>query len=168
VGTHFPVFRYEKSENPQNVMIAYVKLNEKCEIQNDEKYHSGLSVYWLMDGRRYKPVHRWIQQGIRERVDNVVEDHRSFLLRLKNPQVFRDDLDTRDIEVVAKPVKDGCEASAFVDVQTDAGKKKIKLTKIYAESKKTLLPPFRKVLAVSFTGVDPESGNVIERRFNVR
>lgn len=169
IGEHHPVLIFEKNENPQNIMVAYVKTNESCQLQMDPKAPGTplFDFYWLMNRERYKPVHRMIKAGIRNRLEFLPakKGAREFELKLNDLKELKQDLHQPVVEVTAKPAKGGCEVHGTLQLGPSDGNKKIQLQKIYSVSRKTLAPPFRKVKSITLTGMALDSSRKIERTY---
>ncbi|OYZ23025.1 MAG: hypothetical protein B7Y39_06590 [Bdellovibrio sp. 28-41-41] len=138
IGPHYEVFRLEKSENPQNVLVIYTRLDEQFRFQLDPE-NSVMPVfgfYWLMDRTNFKPVHSLIRGGIAERLHvdvpaNFSETRSAFTVLVKS---------TFDTEGLTK------QSSALT------------LDKIYAESETTLLPTFPRVIMLKLQGQNEKTG----------
>lgn len=168
VGKHYPVFVFEKNENPQNIMVAYVKLDDQCHLQRDPKTKQPLfDFYWLMDHQRYKPVHSLIKKGIRERLEfdpSSVSD-KGFAVRLNDLKELKQDLERPLMQVSARPKGSDCSVQGTMTLGPSDGNQTIRLEKIYSDASKTVYPPFRKVKAVRLTGVTLNSGKPIARTY---
>jgi hypothetical protein len=146
IGAHYPIFTYETDENPQNYMVAFVRLDKDCRIVS-KPGQPIFDYYWLMEGRRHKPVHPLIRKGISKRVAvGALSPERSkFKLRFQHVKELDPKLRGEAVTVVSRKTESGCDARAeFRD---------FKLTKIFSEAKKVMMPPFRKVTLVRLSGV---------------
>lgn len=170
IGRHYPVFIFEKNENPQNVLVTYVKLNENCqfEVRSDEGKKPFFDFYWLMDRERYKPVHKLIKSGIRERLQFVSksDDLKRFTLRLNDLSELNQNLEATDITISAQKEGNHCVVKGVANVGTSKERERILLESIYSESKKTLMPPFRKVESITLKGVALDDNQKVERTFS--
>jgi hypothetical protein len=172
LGKHYPLFVFEKSENPQNILIPYVKLNSACQFEADaQKNQPTFDFYWLMDRKRFKPVHPLIKREIFRRLQFVSEseDRHRFIFKLVEMNDVKQDLNSNDVTVVAKVNEhDGCEVAAELSLGPSDGNRRIVLEKIYTESRKTLWPPFRKVKAITLKGKVAGTGEEIARTYRAR
>jgi hypothetical protein len=165
IGKHYPVFRLEKSENAQNVMVTYVKLNEACQITEDsEKALYGF--YWLMNRENYKAVHPLIRRGIRKRLElvSISEDRRNMVLRLNNLKEFQQKVKSAEIEIHTKKAGRDCKLDGILAIDGD----RIKLEKVYSETTTTFIPPFRKLKALTVTGSTLVGEHKVSRRYSTR
>lgn len=174
IGKHFPIFIVEKSENPQNILVAYTKLSANCEIEadSDDKLKPLLDFYWLMDRRDYKRVHPLIKSGIRGRLEliaNTSKQPRSFSIRMNDLSELKQDLTTAVLDVVSEAQKDGsCRVDASLKLGPSDRSKTVKLSSIYTESTTSIWPPFRRVVAVTLNGVDNHNGEKIVRKYGAK
>lgn len=180
IGPHFEVFRFEKSENPQNILVIFTKLDSECRfaVQNDNFAKPVFGFYWLMGGKKYKPVHSMIQSGIAERLQLVIPPNfpqslEFFSVRIKDLAQIDSDLGNALVRVQAIRASKGCEVKATFNFEessstaTITGNPKnsnLVLEKIHAESEKTVLPPFRKLVSLRFEGSNEKTGDP-EQRF---
>ena len=163
IGDHYQIITFEKNENPQNILVVYTKLDDQCQFVTKD----GLPLvdfYWLMDGKRYKPTHILIKDAVRRRLE-VTEAHgREFNLKVNDLSELGAKIENPNLTVKVEKENGGCRiVSYFPDVEQKG--KVIEVASLYSESKKTLLPPFRKLLAVTVRGKLPGSGEAIQRRF---
>lgn len=162
VGPHYELFRFEKSENTQNILVIYSRLDEHCRFYteggNSEK--PIFDFYWLMNQQNYKPVHRIIKSNIRHRLHVEVPNdfavkRNYFSVRVTDLKTIAPSVQNNLISVLARRVDRECEVSASFSFEE---KQKLKLQKIYLESRKTLWPPFRKVVSLRFEGTNEKTG----------
>lgn len=169
VGRHFPLFTFEKNENPQNIMVIYVKLDGDNRFEKDPKHPDRplIGFYWLMNREKYKPVHPLIARGIRERLHFVSQapDRRSFRIRLSDLGSLKPSAKDIDVKVI-----EGSEPSveASLTVGSPGHARKIKIDRIYSQAHKTFLPPFRKVDAVTVYGETLAGGDPVSRTYSAR
>ena len=162
IGAHYPIFIVEKSENPQNVLVAYTKLDAKCRVERDVRTGEPLlDYYWMMDGQTYKPVHRLIKSGIRERlrVEAPSRKNDDFFIRIKDLKELQQDIENPVLQVEAHPVgkkaagpNSKCAVSAAIKLGPSDKNRLLHLHAIYTESAKSIVPPFRKVKSVTLKG----------------
>lgn len=175
IGEHYPILRFEKNENPQNIMIAYVKLNDDCKFQKnpDDPEKPLVDFYWLMDRKIYKPVHPLIKRGIRHRTE-VIDFARDqeFSLRLKDLKELNQDLEEPALKITAQKNGRGGPQKCAVENQIRLGpsdeNRAIQVESIFSTSKKRLLPPFRALTSVTLKGQDAETGESLERSYQSR
>jgi hypothetical protein len=162
IGPHYKIMTFEKNENPQNILVVYTKLDENCRfaVKNGKPL---IDFYWLMDGKRYKPTHPLIKDAVRKRLEITKAGPTEFELRVNDLK----ELNTKADRMAVKVEKDkgGCRIAGYFP---DEKNKLIEVDSIYSESKKTLMPPFRKLLAVTIRGTAPDSGEAVQRRFTAR
>ena len=166
IGPHYEVFRLEKSENPQNILFVYTRLDEQCRFQLDPE-NSGMPVfgfYWLMNRTNYKPVHYLIRGGIAERLQvdipaNFSEMRNSFTVLVKDLTQVDRTLENADVKVASH--KDGklCVVKSTFDTEgPNKQSSALTLDKIYAESETTLLQLFRRVIMLMLQGQNEKTG----------
>lgn len=164
IGTHYEIFRFEKSENPQNILVVYTRLDDHCQflLASENPASPEFGFYWLMDKKAYKPVHPLIRDGISERLKVVIppnfsKSRDSFSVRVTDLNQVDPTLQNALVKVSADKQVNACQVKATFDA--------VKLKKIYAESEKTLLPPFRKVTSLRFYGVNEKTGESEQKIF---
>lgn len=160
VGPHYPLFRFEKNVRPENVMIVYTKLDSKCQLAKDPM----LGFYWLMKGATYKPVHPVIEQNIRKRLSILSHDAHSLKLSLNDVKELGSELKTVTLNVGTRSSKGICELETIAAVD-EAG---ILVHAIRSETKRTILPPFHKLVALSITGNDPRTGADVTKTISIK
>lgn len=173
IGPHFEIFRFEKSENPENILVVYTRLTEKCEFvsadENSEK--PVFDFYWLMNRTTYKPVHPLIKLGIHERLQMLLpadfSQHRnSFAVQVNDLKDINPSLVGILVEIRANLIGSHCELQSSVNFPDDSKDSlAIILDKIYVESEKAALPPFRKVISIRFEGKNKKTGRFERKIF---
>lgn len=178
IGPHYEIFRLEKSENPQNVLVIYTKLDKNCQfiLEDQNSSQPVFGYYWLMDRKDYKPVHVLIRSGISDRLQVMLPPEFSkkrdfFSVQVKDLVQIDPFLDQALVRVESVSAGNSCQVKTTFN--TDLGEVKspstsshvMILNKIYAESEKTLLPPFRKVVSLRFEGTNEVTGAAEKKVF---
>lgn len=165
IGPHTPILKVEKSENPQNLMIVYTKLEPStCGFAGA----GVLDEYWLMDGSKYKPVNPMIKNAVSDRFELDREAFKSgkFVVHLKDFHELKSDLGSSPtFEVISKKGKAGCDTDVVMTLGPSDKNRKISVDSIYADSSKTVLPPFRKLNALTLKGRDFATGEAVQRTY---
>ena len=162
IGEHYKIVTVEKSENPQNTMVIYTKLDQECRIQEKSGVPQ-FDFYWLMDGARYKPTNRLIQSAIRKRlrVEKVADGRHpsAFKISTKKSEVFGPEVASSKLIVSSQKTTDGCKVSSILDsMQVDT---------FNGVSRKTFKPPFRKLKSVTVKSTDLKTGAAVQRKFEL-
>lgn len=168
VGPHYPLFRFEKNENPQNIMVIYSKADANCnlEMTNGQPV---FETYWLMDGKDYKKVHNLIEKGIDDRLEMIPSKNKnSFFVKLHDLEEVQSDIADARVRVNAKKSDKDCDLSATITLGPSDQNKTIRLEKLYSDSSKIIKPPFRKIKSITLSGVDTKTGEKIERTYQAR
>lgn len=169
IGEHQRLLLFEKNENPQNVMVIYTKIDGACSLAKGENGQPVFDFYWMMDGERYKPVHSMIKSGIRDRLEfqggSAEKGPRDFFVRINDMKEVKNDLPDPRLHVELQSEGRGCTADARIQLGPSDQGRVLKVESIYSEAKKIMMPPFRKLVAVTLRGVDAKTGEKIERRF---
>jgi hypothetical protein len=174
VGPHQPVLTFEKNENPQNIMVIYTKVDKNCDFKSasDRDGSPVFDFYWLMDHKKYKPVNSMIKSGIRERLslDEAGRSERStFSVKLNDLKELNADLADPKMTISATKSKGGdCDVAAQIKLGPSDHDRLVKLSTIYSEAEKTVLPPFRKVVSVTLIGKDAKSGAEVKRTYKAK
>ena len=68
-GEKVRLFTVEKSKNPQNILVVYCVVNDRCEFERipDAGQDHLFDMHWLMDGTTYKRTHPIIKRMARKR-----------------------------------------------------------------------------------------------------
>jgi hypothetical protein len=114
-----------------------------------------------MNREKYKPVHPLIVHGIRERLHFVSQapDRRSFHIRLSDLDALKRGMKSADIDV---------KVIGQQDPTVEARLRGLKIDRIYSETHKTFLPPFRKVDAITVFGESVADGDRVSRTYSAR
>jgi hypothetical protein len=165
IGPHEKLFVIKKSENPQNIMMVYTKVDSQCRfvLQNSQPV---LDIYWLMDREHYKAVHVLLRAEIRKRLNYSFENltPHSFSLRVEGMKWLQPELPEVPLHVVANKYGHECDVDTFITF--DNGEK-ISLESVNVVSEKILWPPFRKLISVTFQGLGAD-GKTVRRAFTVK
>lgn len=166
IGSHYEVFRLEKSENPQNVLVIYTRLDDQCRFQLDPEnpIMPIFGFYWLMDRTNYKPVHSLIRGGIAERLQvdipaNFSEMRSAFTVLVKDLTQVDRTLENAYVKVASRKDGKSCVVKSTFDIEgPNKQSSALTLDKIYAESETTVLPPFRRVIMLKLQGQNEKTG----------
>ena len=172
VGPHYKVVTVKKSVHPQNDLVVYTRLDEQCRVVRDAK-SPAFDFYWLMDHKRYKPVHPLIKRGIRKRLEvesapgsDAGAD--SFSVRLNELKEVVHDLGPAPrLRVRAEKTAKGCSAEARMTLGPSNKNAEIRLDEIYSEAE--MKGPFSaKVKQVALKGVDVKTGKPVVRVYRAK
>ena len=163
IGPHYKIITFEKNENPQNVMVVYTKLDRECGFQR-QGGQPIVDFYWLMDGQKYKPTHALIKDAVRKRLSvTEITDH-SFTLKISDLSELGAASKNADFKVKIEKEGVGCRLVTYFKTED----KLLEVKSLYSESKKTFIPPFRKLLAVTVRGTDAQTGTAVAKTFTAR
>lgn len=175
VGAHHPVLVFKKNENRQNIMVIYTKLTRDCRFQDDAaEKRPVFDFYWLMDGRNFKPVHDLIKSGVRDRlafdVATKMSDgpRSSFWIKINDMKEMNHDIRDPRLLIRSLSVKEKCNAEALITLGPSDRGATIRLVDIDTEARKSILPPFRKLVSVTLNGIEVKTGRKISRKFRAR
>lgn len=174
LGSHHQVLLLEKNENPQNQIVVYTRVDNKCRfIRGSGKNRSALiGFYWLLNRSRYKPLSSFVERRIYDKVKIKSSDRLrsepddgaeawSDSLRLESDLLVRFSpvFKNAQIEIRSREKRGRCEVRTFAQLPNT--NELMRLTSVFSELKKTWLPPFRKVLSVTLKGQISETGKPI-------
>ena len=162
VGSHFPIFRFEKSVHPENVLVVYVKTSKSCDFIGDKDF---VNFYWLMNGSSYKRVNSLIESRIRAHLSLIAATHGSFKMKLTDPDELKSDLKSVEIEVKATAGPGSCEIKTIAHLKSSVPTD-IYLDVVRSVTAPTWLPPFHRLVSVTITGRDPVKGQIISKTFS--
>ena len=170
IGPHEPILTFEKNENPQNVLIVYTEVDQNCHFRGPTASTGApfVDYYWLMNRKTYKPVNPMIKIGIRDRL--TIENSKgttpdSFIVKIEDLDKLKTDL--KDPRMTIKSAREGkgCAVEALVTLGASDHDRVLRLKTISTVSEKILMPPFRKIKAVSLEGNDVKTGEDIRRTY---
>ena len=168
IGPHERVLTLTKSENPQNVLAIYTKIKSNCTLAYNGKWPE-LGYYWLMGGSAYKRVHPLILAGIRSRFKiQPGGDAHSFTVEFGDLKDLDTDFKKNAIKLSVSHHNGSCMAEADLRLGPSDHEAVMRLTDIHSETKKTFLPPFRKVVSVTLDGFDLKTGREIHRTYSAK
>ena len=174
VGPHYRVVTIEKSVHPQNLLVAYTRLDERCRVVRDPKQGNSpvFDFYWLMDGSRYKRVHPLIKRGIRKRLEVGASPPKSrdgsFAVRLNDLTEVEHDLGaTPLLWVRAEKTTPGCRVEARITLGPSDKNAVIRLDSIYSEAELSW-PLSARMKSITLKGVDVKSGKPVVRVYKAR
>lgn len=168
LGRHHRILILEKSENPQNQIAVFTKVDRQCRFINEDTGTKRplLDFYWLLDRKRYKPIGRFAKYRVRKKIfvePTYEANAESFFISSDMINRFHPDLRQSRIEIKAKIRNGICDVSAVAHLK--GSKSPLKLEKVYSELRKTILPPFRKVLSITLNGESDDSGVKIRKTY---
>jgi hypothetical protein len=174
IGPHYRVVTIEKSVHPQNLLVAYTRLDEKCRIVRDPKQGNApvFDFYWLMDGSRYKRVHPLIKRGIRRRLEVGASPPKSrdgsFSVRLNDFTEVEHDLGPSPLLWVrAEKTPAGCRAETRITLGPSDQNAALRLDSIYSEAE-LAWPLSARVKSITLKGVDANSGKSVVRTYRAK
>ena len=87
-------------------------------------------------------------------------------MHLKDFKELKSDLGSSPtFEVSAKKKGSACEARVEMELGPSDKNRRIQIESIYADSSKTVLPPFRKLQSLTIHGKDIATGQAVERKY---
>ena len=162
IGRHFTLFTVEKNVNPENIIVAYVKLDAGCRIEYVNKNPS-YGFYWLMNKSSYKPLHPLILKEVEKRLSvQVNSPGNQFDILLTDLTSVRTDIKNPHLTVKSTASGNQCDATALMQLGPADNNAVIKLASIQTETKGFLSP---KIMSVTLTGTDVASGKTISRKY---
>jgi hypothetical protein len=171
VGPHYKVVTVKKSVHPQNELVVYTRLDERCRVVR-EKNRPVLDFYWLMDHRRYKRMNALLKRGVRKRLEVEAgpspSGADSFSVRLNELNEVDHDLGPNPrLSVRAEKTARGCAAEARMTLGPSNKNAEIRLDEIYSEA--DLKGPFSaKVRLIALKGVDVKTGKAVVRVYRAK
>jgi hypothetical protein len=165
VGGHYPLFTFEKNENPQNILVLYTKLDNNCHVV-EEAHLPVFDMYWLMDRLKYKPTNSMIKSGIKDRLQVVpTEAAAGFYILINDLKEVNSDLRDPRLTVIAEKQQSRCKVRSLFTLGPSDKSATMQLISIYSEATKTLVPPFRKLKSVTLNGINAVTGAKISRTY---
>lgn len=165
VGGHYPLFTFEKNENPQNILVLFTKLDHNCHV-SEESNVPVFDMYWLMNRISYKPTNSMIKSGVKDRLQLIPANGvDGFYIRINDLNEVNSDLRDPRLTVIADKVQGQCSVNSFFTLGPSDNNAKLKLVSIYSEAVKTLVPPFRKLKSVTLNGINAVTGVKISRKY---
>lgn len=172
IGRHFRLFRFEKNENPQNILVGFTKVARNCRFELSQGKPI-VDFYWLLDGTRFKNPHGLIKKSIRKRIafadpGSLAQGETDrFALELLEAKDMKAPIKSALILVSAKRTVADCEISVVATFGDAKGNQnEIKLSTIRAETRKIWMPPFRKVISITLEGESVKDGRRVAQVFH--
>jgi len=164
LGEHHRIFTYEKSENNQNIMVAFTQLEPNCQIRR-LKGKPVFDFYWLMNREKYKPVAALIKRKIRQRLQLENSNNSdSFQVILKDISELNPELENRSLTVRAsKDLKGQCQVQATLPSEPGSSEPLLVLNRIFTQVEKTWNPLDRKIISIQLSGLNEKTGAPISR-----
>lgn len=173
-GQQYTILKFEKNENPENILIVYTELDKNCYLLADSQKSDlpVLDFYWLMNGTTFKKTHSLIKASIRRRlyVDpdfRLEKNQNSFPVVLNELATLNDNFKNARLIVKSEKKDNQCRVSAQLD-SSNGEWKNYNIIKIYTETKKTFLPPFRKVISIQIEGLDSRTASSKVQTYSVK
>lgn len=165
VGGHYPLFTFEKNENPQNILVLFTKLDPNCHV-SEESNVPVFDMYWLMNRISYKPTNSMIKSGVKDRLQVIPANGvDGFYIKINDLNEVNSDLRDPRLTVIADKAQGQCKVNSFFTLGPSDNNAKLKLVSIYSEAVKTLVPPFRKLKSVTLNGINAVTGVKISRKY---
>ncbi len=165
IGGHYPLFTFEKNENPQNILVLYTKLDNNCHVA-EEAQVPVFDMYWLMDRLTYKPTNSMLKNSIKNRLQVIpTSESAGFYILINDLKEVNSDLQDPRLMVVADQQQGECIVRSLFTLGPSDKKATMQLTSIYSEATKTMGPPFRKLKSVTLNGINTLTGAKIRRRY---
>jgi hypothetical protein len=165
------LFFFEKSYNPNNIMIVHAMVNESCSFVPDPSDPAKplLDFYWLMERKKYKTPHPLIKKGVRDRLifESFAADKRSFKVKLSDLKELDHDLPDSIIEISASGHGESCTSKALIKLGKSYGDQVLELTSIYSEVKTCLGVPCGAKF-IELRGRNAETGKELVARYMAR
>ncbi len=164
------LFVVEKSKNPQNILVVYCMVNQRCEFQpiDDAGQDHLYDVYWLMNGTTYKRTHPLIKKLARKRF--VAPDAPAlttdFEVMLSDLKELVHDLPSDRVRVDAYRAADGrCRIRALVQLGPSGGDRIMQIESIYSKDRTVLGIPVG-IHYIELHGIDIQNREKLSVRFN--
>lgn len=169
IGPHQPVLIVEKNVNPQNIMVFYTKVDAKGRlvIEPANGNRPVFDFYWLMEGKKYKPVHARIKNEIGKRLEHRVSSSdptTHFTVDVNDLKEVDSDIADPKMDVYARVTGGGPEVDAQMNLGPSNGNMRIRLSSIYTEGR--AFPPA--VFSVTLKGQEIVDGKPTGRRVTRR
>ncbi len=126
-GEHVPLFVFEKTFNPENIIIIYTKVDRNCRIIYDrQKQQPTFGLYWLDDGVRFDPAPQLANQFLsRMPVEDIKDDPYSFYVRLTDLRQLHHDLADERLLIRSEQYGNSCLVGAYMRLKN---KKLVRVT----------------------------------------
>ena len=131
IGPHYPILIVEKNVNPENKMVAYTKMDAKGRFL-DVGNRPVVDFYWLMDGKKYKPVNKKILKELHKQFTWQwnSKDRSTFVVEVNDLKKMKCDIKERRIDVSAAKTHDGTHIETQMNLGPSDGNMRIRLSAI--------------------------------------
>lgn len=169
-GEKVRLFTVEKSKNPQNILVVYCVVNDRCEFERipDAGRDHLFDMHWLMDGTTYKRTHPIIKKMARKRfiAQNAANHIDRFDVLLADLKELVHDLPSDIVHV--DTYRDGngrCRVRARIQLGPSGGRRTLQIESIYSSTRTLIGIPIG-IHYIELRGIDVENNRPLSVRFD--
>ena len=162
-GRVIRLFELHKDYHPQNVLVVYTYADSRCRVVGSAQDKRKLvDMYWRMSAGSsdecYKPTDPRIKSETLDTlvVKSVSVNRERFRIDLTQLDQVRHDLPSREVEVVLRRSRSGCEADVRLLLGPSNGAV-LHLREVDAKGEYSLGVPRRGIAELALVGVDEEN-----------
>jgi len=165
------LFFFEKSYNPNNIMIVHSMVDGSCSFIPDP-LDSGkplIDFYWMMDRMKRKTPHALIKKNVRARLvfESFKADKRSFRVMLSDLKELDHDLPDSTFDISVSGQTETCTSKVHIKLGKSYGDQIMELMSVYSEVKTCLGIPCG-VKFVELRGRNADTGKDLVARYMAR
>jgi hypothetical protein len=169
VGVHQQILSIEKSRHPQNILVVYTKVDEKCQFIVDSSNRPVFDFYWLLNRTSYKPLNSTLKSEIEKRIelraDSAAGSSKSFYVSLNDLETINHDIPDPRLKVTSVLQDNKCSTQSLMQLGPSDHNAMVRVDSFYGESVGYLRP---RIISVTLKGVNVETGAAIVRTYKAK
>jgi hypothetical protein len=164
-GAQRQILVVEKNVHPENLMVVYTKVDADGHFVPDPDRPSQpmLDFYWLMDGKKFKPVNPLIKSEIRKRLairPDSTDGPTRFAVNVNDLKEVACDIEQPKMDIYVNGSGNDRDVEAQMNLGPSDGNMRIKVSSIYTEGR--AFPPA--VYSVTLKGEEIVNGKVSAKK----
>ncbi len=169
IGSYQPVLLVEKSQNPENKLVVFTKLNENCDFVTDSSAQPIFDFFWLMSGTTYKALNSSIKTEIKKRIEmsqpELLFRNRSFFVSLNDLKEVDHDIKDPRLVVAVNAQDESCTVESRIQLGPSSQNAWVKVESFYGETTGFFRP---KIVLVKIKGINIATGAPITQIYKAK
>ena len=156
----------KKNHNPQNILVLETRTDDACKFIPSAE--GPLHFYWLMDGKKRKPVHSMIKLRMKQQIyaSNLNEGRDNFELVFKGLKNIKHDLKNVMLHVRAEMQGQQCLVKSILMLGPRHNYYSMDLNEVFCKTTHNLFGVPNGCEYIKLKGTDIASGETIKARFD--
>ncbi len=169
VGVHQKILIVEKSVHPQNILVVYSKLDQKCNFVFNSPSRPVFDFYWLQNGTSYKPMNSTLRAEVEKRMEIQPEigpaKAKMFYVSLNDLKLINHDIPDPRLMVTALIQGRTCRTQSLMRLGPSDQNAVIQVDSFYGESVGYFNP---KIMSVTLKGTNIHTGAPVTRTYKAK